>query len=282
MSISSIASQTSNTQTSLTSRTEPALANDTLSPARTTATADKPQTSGADTARISGASLLQSRALYMSQFYPVRAGMSAAALAAAATSPGLESSSSGLSLAQTAADARQRIDQKYVAMQASGEPYGTYNALDQDANSLLGDLDRRSLYAVSSNTEGLFSQDEQNLASAAMSKQLNFAMGHYSGPQALSNKFFDPYAADDTARYKAGIAFLQQVSADEKASTAWAQQRNGLQDLVDHADEKRKPGVWLTLFNMLEKLNQEKDRKNDAVPTSPADDKAADGSAASV
>ncbi len=167
---------------------------------------------------------------YYEQFVPTHEGFSATALAAAVSNPDLESFSAGKSFKQVAADARAALDKNYERLKDINKPYGHENARQKDINSLFGDLDRRALYAVSSNEGGLFTQDEQNTARNKMSQQQGLAMGLYNGPINQKSNFIDPFLGDKAQQFKAGIQFLDKVSNEEKAgSIEFAVQRAGLQ-----------------------------------------------------
>jgi len=77
---------------------------------------------------------------------------------------------------------------------------------------IFGGMDRRSLYAVSSNEGGQFSTTEQQLASGMMDAQLSKSMGNASTGS----------STEDEAAFERGIAFLQNASPEEKQSVAWA------------------------------------------------------------
>lgn len=155
--------------------------------------------------------------------FPTRAGFDVTALAAAVGEPGAASSSAGKSFAALAVDARARMDAKYAAMEAAGQAFDPDSAEGRDGHALMGDLDRRSLYAVSSNEGGLFSAQEQAQARAIMNRQLSLAMGLSAGAT-LQGGAADPFAGNTSARFDAAAAFLADVSAEEKQSAAWLQQ----------------------------------------------------------
>jgi hypothetical protein len=159
---------------------------------------------------------------YFAQFFPTRDGTPAAALATSVADPGAVSSSAGKTAKEVALDARSRMDAVYEAMTASGKPFDYNSFQGKDANSLMGDLDRRSLNAVSVNSGGLFTQQEQDLAQSLMVQQQGLAMGLYSGPTSLKGSFIDPFGGDNNDRLKAGVKFLDRVSPDEKMTLTWA------------------------------------------------------------
>ncbi len=163
------------------------------------------------------------------RYFPTRDGKPATALAQAVTNPGAESSSAGKSSAQVAKGARAAMDAQYQAMQAEGKPFDFNSFEGKDWYSLMGDLDRRSLNAVSSNADGLFSKQEQDIAQSIMSQQQGLATGLYCGPISQEGSFVDPYKDDHAARNKAAVAFLDGVSAEEKTSIPWAVNRASAQ-----------------------------------------------------
>ena len=136
------------------------------------------------------------------------------------------------SFADVTVDARATLDKNYAAMQANGKPYDYVHATQDDVNKLFGSLDRRSLYAVASNSGGKFTQQEQDVAQSIMSQQEGTAMGLYEGPVRSSDS---PYTGtvdwvnDPAAGFAAGIAFMDGVSPEEKASANWVVQRAALQ-----------------------------------------------------
>ncbi len=162
-------------------------------------------------------------------YFPTRDGKPVTALANAVENPGAQSSSAGLTLPEAAKDARARMDAQYDAMKASGKPFDANAFEGRDWNTVMGDLDRRSLYAISSNTGGLFSEEEQDTARSMMVQQQGLAMGLYSGPTRLAGTFNDPFNGDMAAHMKAGVKFLDGVSDEEKTSVDWAMDRAGAQ-----------------------------------------------------
>jgi hypothetical protein len=104
----------------------------------------------------------------------------------------------------------------------------------------VGDLDRRSLYAISSNQGGQFSDDEQKIAQSVLGQEAKLAAGFYAGPTSLASAYvapggltsasanpLDPNA--NAARQKALVKYLDGVSDDEKSSVSWAYSRASAQ-----------------------------------------------------
>jgi len=176
------------------------------------------------------------------KYFPVRAGFTSTALSDAATDPGKQTSSAGKNFDEVAADARTRMDVKYVAMAVSGKPYDLNSHEGADSATLMGGLDRRSLYAVSSNAGGRFSPEEQDTAKMYMGQQQGLAMGLYAGPIRLQGEFGyrDPTTQGNYDEIgKAGINFLDKVSNEEKSSVTWAVSRASAQRLYESGMEMK-------------------------------------------
>lgn len=115
--------------------------------------------------------------------------------------------------ATVARDARATLDAGYGKLGKTGDVYTTA----EQWKTAFGGMDRRSLYAVASNAGGWFSREEQGAAKYLMAQQQGAAMGLDFGAVR--------FQSDPAAGYKAGIAFLDSVSDEEKASFEWAVQR---------------------------------------------------------
>lgn len=116
--------------------------------------------------------------------------------------------------ASVAADARSTLDAGYRKLGKGATE--VYQHGDMASwQTAFGGMDRRSLYAVASNQGNQFTAEERDMARSLMAKQQGDAM-------ALGS-------ADPAAGYKAGIAFLDSVSAEEKGSFDWALQRAAVQ-----------------------------------------------------
>lgn len=121
-----------------------------------------------------------------------------------------------------AKDARALLD---VSYKNTGKEANQYTTAPEWEN-LLGKMDRRSLYAISSNEGGQFSEAEQTGAQGIMNLQLYKAMGVDNNPAARAN----PTAA----MQKAGMQFLDSVSDEEKTSMTWAEKRSNLELAYEH------------------------------------------------
>ena len=181
----------------------------------------------------------EARISYFEQFRPVREGFSARNMAQGMVDPGAQPFSQNRSFDDVALAAREELDARYQQMRDSGEPYdaGSFEGIDD--YSVFGNLDRRALYAVSSNEGGHFTNEEQQKARDLMLGQHGMAMGLYNGPTRLNGKFLDSALIDKEQVFKPGIEYLDQVSTEEKAGDVErAVQRANLQ----HAYEDRVRG----------------------------------------
>jgi len=198
--------------------------------------------SAVDTVSISNAALQVAKnsvattsSSYYEQFMPTYEGFSAANIAAGVSAPNVDTFSAGKDFDQVAKDARASLDKNYERLESIGKPFNASSSQAVDRSSLLGELDRRALYAVVSNEGGLFTKDEQDVARNKMSQQVSLAMGMYSGPISEEDKFIDPFMGDKAQKYKAGIQFLDQVSNEEKGSSiTFAHQRASLQKMYEN------------------------------------------------
>jgi len=132
------------------------------------------------------------------------------------------------SFKQVAIDARAGMDAQYAAMKASGKPFDSNSWEGKDWNTVMGNLDRRSLYAVRSNEGGQFSKEEQDMAQSFMVRQQGLAMGLYSGPTSKEGTFKSPFGSLSDG-FKNGIKFLDSVSSEEKSSVEWVVARASAQ-----------------------------------------------------
>lgn len=167
-------------------------------------------------------------------YFPIRSGMNADALILGASKPGTVSSSKDKTFTEVATDARKRMDDKYALMNASGKPY---DKSDQDRNSLMGDLDRRSLNAVATNKDGKFTAEEQDAAKGLMRQQSRLATGYYVGPDDQKKGWKDPFNNDPVGRANAALSFLEGMSPEEKATPEWLSQHQTLQAALAQVDQ---------------------------------------------
>lgn len=201
---------------------------------------------------------------YTVYFAPVRQGYNAWALMSAVSDPGAQSSSAGKTLTETAKAARASMDEKYQAMEDSGTKFNPNAAYGSDWNALMGELDRRSLLTIRENVGGLFTTDEQMMATSIMRQQQGLAMGLYSGPTEFASRFIDPFGNDNLGRMKAAAAWMDKVSDDEKQTVEWKQQRNLINQMIASHDKKPDDedsfDYWAAIRQFAEKMrNQSKE-----------------------
>ncbi|MDW5317894.1 hypothetical protein [Rhizobium sp. PL01] len=122
-------------------------------------------------------------------YMPARLGFSSNNLALAVSDPAAEPFSSGKTKTEVAQAAHKAIDMRYAQMAENGQPFD-YNSFEgKDSYSALGDLDRRALNTMRTDTTGLFSKEEKDMAASIMANQQGFAMGLYAGPIRLAETF---------------------------------------------------------------------------------------------
>jgi len=143
---------------------------------------------------------------------------------------GSPSNTSTESFTQVVLDARAALNAGYQKLGKTGDNTTNY---DQWENVVgMKNMDRRTLYAISSNQGGLFSQDEMDAANGQMAVQESNAM-----------TAADPLHQNPEAAYKAAIDYLDQGSPEEKTSLKWAEDRGTAQAgyLLSMQDEGRTP-----------------------------------------
>ncbi len=119
--------------------------------------------------------------------------------------------------ATLAKDARAALDAGYQKLGKTGDIHTSF----KDWQSLLGGLDRRSLYAIASNEGGQFNESERIGAENLMDKELTNAMGVDQTIAAAGKITSDMFLK--------GVRFMDGVSDEEKTSMFWAEKRAGLQ-----------------------------------------------------
>lgn len=125
-------------------------------------------------------------------------------------------------------EARKSLDASYSAMSKAGVTNNFRNGRPEDVENFLAGFDRRSLYAIASDSEGKFTKTEQEAARTVMTRQQAEAMAKA-----------DPTGANPAAGQRAAIAFLDAASAEEKTSDLWSAQRAAARQGVDEAETGR-------------------------------------------
>lgn len=98
-------------------------------------------------------------------------------------------------------------------------------------------VDRRSLFAASSNSDDQFSTEEQTAAKEELARRFDAAL---AGPAAVAR-----VTNDLTDLYDAGAAFMDAASDEEKASVKWIEQRAAVTEAraIVEADHSALPEV---------------------------------------
>ena len=138
------------------------------------------------------------------------AGTSSSTTSAAATAAALAAAKNSASypFATVGQNARTTLD---VGLAQYGQTPGSQTTAQQ-WTQIFGGMDRRSLFAVSSNQGGQFTPQEQQVAQSMMASQLANV-----GATASSAS-----TQDQLAGYAQKISFLDIVSPEEKQTASWA------------------------------------------------------------
>jgi len=133
--------------------------------------------------------------------------------------------STARSFGQVAVDVRAQLDIQYSLLEKQGLPVKPDEALSPAHYLSYADIDRRSLFAIASNKDGLFTADEQKMAQSEMSQRQSAAMFPAGGIIDINNL---------SGNFKQGMAYLDQASPEEKMSFQWIQQKAAIQFNFDN------------------------------------------------
>lgn len=112
------------------------------------------------------------------------------------------------------ADARAELDSLY-------QDAGVTSPLSNGKPTVdLSDIDRRALYAITSNSQGIFTDDEQTAASQELQKRFDAVMGPAKSAAEL--------VGDYSTLYKTALNYYDGMSPEEKSDPSWATQRAAL------------------------------------------------------
>lgn len=136
--------------------------------------------------------------------------------------------------ATVTADARAALDKLYAAAKVTG-PLGADGKTTVDLSS----LDRRSLFAIATNSSGKFTPDEQSVASGELTNRFNAALGPAAAATSMTRNY--------TVVYKAALDYLDGASSEEKATAAWSAQRAVV--LKGYEAAKQKPDTAPSVSN---------------------------------
>jgi hypothetical protein len=127
-----------------------------------------------------------------------------------------EAGSDAVPLATLAADARTWFDRQYETLGISSAKIDGQVAVDLTGQS------RATLSAIASNAQGLFSKDESATATAELNKRFSDAIS----PHVVIARHTGDYAS----LYDAALSYMDRAGPDERATTAWQDQRQALAD----------------------------------------------------
>lgn len=113
--------------------------------------------------------------------------------------------------ATVTSDARITLDRLYTVAGVKGP------IVDGEASIDLSTLDRRSLFAISTNNGGKFSPDEQAVAATELKQRFDTALE----PSFATTRLTGDYSVS----YKAALDWFDGASDEEKATATWAKQR---------------------------------------------------------
>lgn len=122
-------------------------------------------------------------------------------------------------------DARAALDKLYAAAKVTGPIVDGKTAID------LSSLDRRSLFAIATNSSGKFTPDEQSVAYGELTNRLNAALAPAAAATSMTKNY--------TVVYKAALEYLDGASSEEKGTAAWSAQRAAV--LKGYEAAKQKP-----------------------------------------
>jgi hypothetical protein len=124
--------------------------------------------------------------------------------------------SADVPLSAIAASARTWFDEQYKALGISSAKLDGQVAVDFTSQS------RATLFAVASNAEGLFTAGEREAASSALQSRFEGAVS----PHVVIARHSGDYAS----LYEAALSYMEQAGADERATSAWKEQRQAVVD----------------------------------------------------
>lgn len=136
----------------------------------------------------------------------------------------LANSASSPDFATVTANARTSLDQLYKAANVKG-PVGDDGTVAVDLSS----LDRRSLFAIATNSGNKFTPDEQSVAAGELNGRFNKAIAPAAAATAMTKNY--------TVIYKAALDYLDGASSEEKATATWSAQRAAVQKGLQAAQQ---------------------------------------------
>ena len=157
-----------------------------------------------------------------STYYPTVSSVASSTASASSTGSSTSSAATNVTLSDAALAAINQSDFSTVVTQTRAALDALLINNTKPADADLSSLDRRQLFAISSNAQGKFSADEQT---AAKTEQQNRLDATLAGPFAVAR-----VTDDIEGLYTAALTYLDGASTEEKATPAWTTQRDALLD----------------------------------------------------
>ena len=157
-----------------------------------------------------------------STYYPTVSSVASSTASASSTGSSTSSAATNVTLSDAALAAINQPDFSTVVTQTRAALDALLINDTKPADADLSSLDRRQLFAISSNAQGKFSADEQAAAKTEQQNRLNATL---AGPFAVAR-----VTDDIEGLYTAALTYLDGASTEEKATPAWTTQRDALLD----------------------------------------------------
>ena len=149
-------------------------------------------------------------------------------------SPSAKAALAAKSFAEVIAETRATL----LEMLDAADTDSPYNKDGELAIDLSG-FDRRELYAIASNTDGTFTDDEITVAAEELAARFDKAM---AGPAAVYN-----VTGNITRLYNEALEYLEGASPEEQKSPKWIEKHNAVSQVL--SELKASPTTWPEVEN---------------------------------
>ena len=165
------------------------------------------------------------------------AGTASSSASSANSTSSQSASATNITLSDAAKAALAQPDFSSVIASARAALDALFLDGTKPADADLSKLDRRQLFAISSNADGKFAAGEQEAAKTEQQNRLDAAL---AGPLAVAR-----VTDDIEGIYTAALAWLDSASTEEKSTPAWSTQRGALIEAQKQlaADPSKTPNV---------------------------------------